>query len=212
MHTTDYTVTLPVYSVVRHHFQNFDTRGATELTIDYPYYPASPGIVAAKWYLLVHFIFLKNYFNFFLWISWHSPDFWWNINPPLNPQKLPLLNPTSKCSPWCLMGPICSTFVHSQIHLHYMCTIDSQSVQPFDHNFPVFWIVDPITPPTMPPCGIVGIIVWAYVHSQMNPQTCTKFRANRSSRLTAFPDFWMCDPLPPPPPDMPLGYWGVTCI
>ena len=33
MHTTNYTVTLPVYSVVRHHFQTFDTRGATELTI-----------------------------------------------------------------------------------------------------------------------------------------------------------------------------------
>ena len=52
--------------------------------------------------------------------------------------------------------------------------------------------------------GIVGLIVWAYVHSQMNPQTCTKFGANRSSRLTASPDFWMCDPLTPPP-DMPPG-------
>ena len=35
------------------------------------------------------------------------------------------------------MGPICSTFVHSQIHLHYMCKIDSQSVQSFDHNFSI---------------------------------------------------------------------------
>ncbi len=33
MHTTNYTVTLPVYSVVRHHFQTFETEGATELTI-----------------------------------------------------------------------------------------------------------------------------------------------------------------------------------
>ena len=88
-----------------------------------------------------------------------------------------------------------------------MCKIDSQSVQPFDHNLPVFWIVDPIKPPTMPPWGIVGRIVWAYVHSQMNPHTCTKFGANRSSRLTASPYFWMCDLLttPPPPPDMPPG-------
>ena len=52
---------------------------------------------------------------------------------PLKPKTFPLLNPASKCSPWCLMGPICSTCVHSQIHLHYMCTIYSQSVQPFDH-------------------------------------------------------------------------------
>ena len=53
---------------------------------------------------------------------------------------------------------------------------------------------------------MVGLIVWAYVHSQMNPQTCTTFGANRSSRLTASPDVWMCDPLtPPPPPDMAPG-------
>ena len=31
--STNYTVTLPVYNVVRHHFQSFDSRGATELTI-----------------------------------------------------------------------------------------------------------------------------------------------------------------------------------
>ena len=93
--------------------------------------------------------------------------------------------------------------VHSQIHLHYMCKIYSQSVQPFDHTFPVFWIVDPIKPITMPPWGIVGRIVWAYVLSQMNPQTCTTFGANRSSRLTASQDFWMCDPLTPL--DMPPG-------
>ena len=55
----------------------------------------------------------------------------------------------------------------------------------------------------MPPWGIVWLIVWSYVHSQMNPQTCTKFGANRSSRLTASPDFWMCDPLTLP--DMPSG-------
>ena len=47
----------------------------------------------------------------------------------------------------------------------------------------------------------------------MNPQTCTKLGANRSSRLTASQDFWICDPLTPPPPAMPLGYWGrLVCI
>ena len=89
----------------------------------------------------------------------------------------------------------------------FMCKIDSQSVQPFDRNFSVFWIVDPIKLPTMPPWGIVGLIVWAYVHSQMNPQTCTKRGPNRSSRLTASRDIlnvWPPNP-PPPPPDMPHG-------
>ena len=72
-------------------------------------------------------------------------------------------------------------------------------------HFPVFWIVDPIKPPKMPPWGIVVRIVLAYVHSHMNPQRCTKCGANRSSLLRASPDFSICDPLTPPPPDMPPG-------
>ena len=106
---------------------------------------------------------------------------------PLKPNTFPLLNPASKCSPCCIIGPICSTCVHSQIHLHYMCKIYPQSVQPFDHTSQAYcW------PPKMPPWGIVGQIVFSldvYVHSQMNPQTCSEFGANRSSRLAAFPDF-----------------------
>ena len=57
------------------------------------------------------------------------------------------------------------------------------------------------------PRGIVGLIVWAYVHTQMNPQRCTKFGANRSSRLTASRDFlnvWS----PNPPRHAPWGIEG----
>ena len=50
----------------------------------------------------------------------------------------------------------------------------------------------------MPPGLLWGDLYLAYVHSQMNPQTCTKVGANWSSRLTASPDFWMFDPLKPP--------------
>ena len=45
------------------------------------------------------------------------------------------------------------------------------------------------------------------MHFQTNPPTCTKFGANRLSRLTASPDFGICDPLPPPP-KCPLGIEG----
>ena len=48
-----------------------------------------------------------------------------------------------------------------------------------------------------------GELYLAYVHSQTNPQACTTFGVNRSSRLTASQDFWICDPLKPPPPEMP---------
>ena len=50
----------------------------------------------------------------------------------------------------------------------------------------------------MPPGVLRGDLYLAYVHSQMNPQKWTKVGANRSSRLTASPDFWMFDPVTPP--------------
>ena len=134
-------------------------------------------------------------------------------------------------------------------------------IQPFDHNFPVFRIVDPIKPPTMgyrganclslcpfpdestdvyqswcqsvqpfdsfprllnvwpltpppppdiPPGVLRGDLYLAYAHSQMNPQTWTKVGANRSRRLTASRDFWMCDPLKPP--KCPLGSLRAICL
>ena len=44
----------------------------------------------------------------------------------------------------------------------------------------------------------------------MKAQTCTKFGANRSSRLVDFPDFCIFDPLNPP--KFPLGYRGANCF
>ena len=69
------------------------------------------------------------------------------------------------------------------------------------------FICDPITlpPPPMPPEVLRGELYLAYVHYQTNPQTCVKFGANRSSRLTTSPDFWICDLITPPPPGMPPG-------
>ena len=155
------------------------------------------------------------------------------------------------------MGPICSTCVHTQIHLHYMCKMYSQTVQPFDHisqsfelltpppnpptpqmppwgmvgrlvfslctfpdestdvyqiwcqsvqpfgSFPRLEFVTPQQPPSMPPGVLRGELYLAYVHYQTNPQTGTKFGANRYSRLTASQYFWNDDPLNPP--GMPPG-------
>ena len=56
----------------------------------------------------------------------------------------------------------------------------------------------------MPPGVLRGDLYLAYNNSQMNPQMWTKVGANRSSRLTAFPDLWLFDSLnPPPPPQCP---------
>ena len=108
---------------------------------------------------------------------------------PLKPKTFPLLIPASKCSPWSLMGPICSTCVHSQIHLHHMCTIYSQSVHPFDHISQGFELLTPLNPLLKCRRGVSWCELFlSYVHSQINSQTCTKFGANRSIRLPAFPD------------------------
>ena len=40
----------------------------------------------------------------------------------------------------------------------------------------------------MPHWGVGGEFFLAYVHSQMNPPTWTKYGDNLSSRLTVFPD------------------------
>ena len=106
------------------------------------------------------------------------------------------------------LGSICSTCVHSQSHLHFAQFIPNQSSRLT--TFPSILNCWSNEPPKMPPWGIVGRIVLGYVHSQMNPHMCTKFGANRSSRLTASQNFWICDPLTPPP--CPLWYWGATCI
>ena len=73
------------------------------------------------------------------------------------------INHASKCSPWCLMhgANFCSTCVHSQIHLYYMCNIYSQRVQPVDHISQAFELLTPKTPKKMPPWGIVGRIVFS---------------------------------------------------
>ena len=72
-------------------------------------------------------------------------------------------------------------------------TIWSQSVQPFG-NCPSLLIFDPLNPQKFPPGISRGWLFLFYVHSQMNEQTCTKFRANWSSHLVYFPDFCICDP------------------
>ena len=83
-----------------------------------------------------------------------------------------------------------------------------QSVQPFD-SFSRLFNVLPLTPQVPPPLLVSrGAICLAYIHSQMDLQMCAKFGANRFSRLTAFPDFWICDPLTPPP--LPRNApWGI---
>ena len=75
-------------------------------------------------------------------------------------------------------------------------------------HFADFWIVDPLNPPPQCRSGVSwGEFFLAYVHSQINPQTCTEFGANRSIRLAAFPDIWICDPLKLPQ-NAPRGIVG----
>ena len=76
-------------------------------------------------------------------------------------------------------------------------------------SFP--WLLNLWSPtPEIPPGVLRGDLDLAYVHSQMNPQTWTKLGANRSSCLTASPDFWMFDPIKPP--SAPLVSRRAICL
>ena len=123
---------------------------------------------------------------------------------PLNPKKFPLLNPVK-------LLPLAS----HEANLFNLCPFPDSPVLFVQYLFPIgpavsplfpgFWIVDPLNPrPQIPQWGIVGRIVLAYVHSQMNPQTCTEFGVNRSIRLVAFPDLNLWPPKPPPPEMSPV--------
>ena len=74
-----------------------------------------------------------------------------------------------------------------------VCQSWCQSGQPFD-SFPRMFNL--WHPNRNAPCGIKGRIVFSLFHSQMNRQTWAKVGVNR----TAFPHFWIVDPLNPPPP------------
>ena len=114
-----------------------------------------------------------------------SPDFW--MFDPLKPPSAPLVSRRA----------ICLACIHSQMNLHVCAKVGANRSSRLTASTD-FWICDPLKPPKMPPVILRGELYLAYVHSQTNPQTCTKFGANQSSFLTASPDFWICDPPPPP--------------
>ena len=89
------------------------------------------------------------------------------------------------------------TYIHSQMNLH-MCAKFGYNRSSRLTASVDFWICDPLKPPKCPPGILRGELYLAYVHSQTNPHTWTNVGANRSSCLTASPDFLICDPLKPP--------------
>ncbi len=100
---------------------------------------------------------------------------------------------------------LCPFPVESTEVYHIWC----KSVQPFD-NFPRLLNLWPPKPPP-PQCrrGVSwGELFLAYVHSQMNPQTCTEFGPNLSIRLAAFPDLILWPPKATPPEMPPVVLRG----
>ena len=156
-----------------------------------------------------------------------SPDFW-ICDPPPPPQ--------CHMGYWGRLGFSLCPFPDESADVNQSWC---QSVQPFD-SFPRLLNVWPLTPPPPPsaPLCLKGQFFLSYIHSQMDLQMCAKFGVNRSSRLTASPDFLICDTQHRPRPfplevnhccsyrlhalvardlvsewmKCPLGYWGATCI
>ena len=143
--------------------------------------------------------YVHNIFPIGLAVGPHFPVFW--ISYPLTPHK---------CHPGVSWGELFLADVHSQMNpqtgTKFGANRSSRLAAFPDLNL---WPHNP-PPPEMHPRILRVKLYLAYVHSQTNPQTCHKFGANRSNRLTASQDFWICEPLTPQ--ECPLGYWGVNCI
>ena len=89
------------------------------------------------------------------------------------------------------------------------CVPNLVPIGPAVWQLPDFWICDPLKPP-----GVLrGELHLAYVDSQTNPQICTKFGANRSSRLTASPKhlYWWPTTLQMPPGVL-KGKLDLACV
>ena len=113
-------------------------------------------------------------------------------------------------TPWnatlVLWGEFYLAYVHSQTNLPTCTKFGANRCSRLPVS-PDFWMCDPYTPAQNVTVVLRGDLYLAHVHSLMNPQMWTKVGANRSSRLTASSDFWICDPLKPP--EMPPGLlWG----
>ena len=146
-------------------------------------------------------LYVQNWFPIGPAIWPPFPVFW--IVDPIKPPKTP---------PWGIVGRIVFSLCPFPDESTEVYQIWCQSVQPFD-SFPRLfnlWPPYPPPPPDMPPGVLRGDLYLAYAHSQMNPQTRTKVGANRSSRLTAYPDLWMFNPLKPP--KCPLVSLGAICL
>ena len=114
-----------------------------------------------------------------------------------------LSNLWSPKPPGVLRGELYLAYVHAKTNPQ-MCTKFGANRSSRLTASTNIWICDPLKTPRNAPVVLWGELYLAYVHSQTNPPTCTKVGANRCRRLTASPEFWICDPLPPP-----NAPWGI---
>ena len=143
----------------------------------------------------LHFAYMQNLFPIGPAFWPHFPVFW--IVDPIKPSKM---------SPWGIVGRIVFSYCPFPDESTDVYQIWCQSVQPFD----CFPRLLNLWPPNPPPANAPWGDLYLYAHSQMNPPTWTKVGANRSSHLTASPDFWMFDPLKPP--KCPIFSFGTICL
>ncbi len=116
---------------------------------------------------------------------WPHFQVFWIVDPLKNPKCRRACRGAN-----CFYSMSIPRWIHRRVqHLVPICPAVWQLSQ--------IWICDPMKPPKMPP-GVLKVELYlAFVHSQTNAQTRPKFGANRCNRLTAFPDFWICDPVTP---------------
>ena len=105
------------------------------------------------------------------------------------------------------MGPICSTCVHSEIHLHYYYVQTLFPIGPavWPH-FSMFWVVDPLKPPEMPPGYWGANCIWPIPFTGESADVY-QIGCQSVKPFDSFPKHLNMWPPTPPPPKCP---WGIV--
>ena len=153
--------------------------------------------------------FLKIYFNLFSLAIVAFPRRLMKCWPPLTPKTFPVLNPASKCSPWCLMGP----FVQYVSIPRFTCIICAKFIPNRSSRLTTFHTLlncwHP-KPPQMPPWGIVGRIVFSLCPYPDESTDVYRIWCQSVHPFGSFPRLKFVTPLNPP--KCPLWHWGANCI
>ena len=151
----------------------------------------------------MHFIFRKFILICFLWRSWHSTYFWWNVYP-LKPKNCPYL-PRVKMLPLVSHGAnLFNMYPFRDSIALYVQTLFPIGPAVWPH-FSMFWVVDdPLKPPEMPPGYWGANCIWPIPFPDESADVY-QIGCQSVKPFDSFPKLLNMWPPTPPPPRIAHG-------